>query len=233
LNLARVSRDLGELEEARRYLERYLEEGGTSIAPADRTAATQEIDAIEAALAARRPPQAAGADASSAPSSQGSVAPERSAKPRPPATSPRTREPKPAPKAPKASELRRAHWSGFSLALASTGVVLAGVGSTVLIANQSRYEDWEVENEALEQLGPVRVDPDDGGVSLAAAQATQRRFDQNNALAESIDDSNRVGWIALTSGAVMMATAVAVWLTAGNGPRLVARHRGADLRFTF
>ncbi|HEY3499023.1 MAG TPA: tetratricopeptide repeat protein [Polyangiaceae bacterium] len=230
LNLARVCRDLGELEDARRYLERYLAEGNARISPPEQAAAEREIASIDTELARR--PLKTTADAAAAPAPPAA----EHAAPVPPAAAPPSPPRARAPSAPPPSrkdEVRRARWSGFSLAFASTGLALAGVGTAVLVSNRARYDAWEEEDQALDQLGAITVVPGDGGSSLAAAREQQQRIDQNNALADSIDDSDRVAWVAVTSGIVMVATATVLWLTEGDGPRIVAGARRAELRFSF
>ncbi len=244
-NLARVCRDLGELDAAGGYLERYLRDGGARIAPAERQAAEREVAEIRSELAERERNKTVAAPASNA--VERPIGPAERAPPlvRPAEQVRRTagpgssREQRLIPVEPLASqpsreiELRRARWSGFSLALASAGGLIIGVSSAVLIWDRYRYEDWSSEDRELAVLGPVTVVAGDDGSSLAAARAQQQRVDRNNALADSIQHTDQAGWIGVTAGALLVATAATIWLTAGERPAFLARKNGADLRFSF
>jgi hypothetical protein len=244
-NLARVCRDLGELDAAGGYLERYLREGGARIPPAERQAAEREVAEIRSERAERERAKTGAAPASNA--VEPPLGPAERAPPLVPeaALVRRSGEPgasrakRPTPAKPSSSQpsrevaINRARWSGFSLALASAGGLVIGVSSAVLIWDRYRYEDWSSEDRELAALGPVTVVAGDDGSSLAAARAQQQRVDRNNALADSIQHTDRAAWIGVSAGALLVVTAATIWLTAGERPAFLARKNGADLRFSF
>jgi len=243
-NLARVSRDLGDLEAAKVYLERYLKDGAARIPPERRDETLREIASIERVLEGRRArfpeppaPRPPAADPSS--TAQASVRPalEQSTRSQPaPWSSPSGRNVAARGRADRRDEdderTRRAHWSGFSFGLAATGLALAVTGTSILIWDQQRRQAWSKEDEALADIDDVTVYPMDEE-SLQAARELQRRTDENNALADSIRDFDVVGWSAVASGSLLVAGAAVLWLTAGKAPEVRPRRSGLDLVVRF
>jgi tetratricopeptide (TPR) repeat protein len=160
-NLGRASLDLGDLEAARAYFERYLEEGGGRITPTERRR-------IEALLPATRPKSAKGSDdplavpvaPPTATSSRPVTAlpvPEPARVPSPsvpssPLTAPASRENPGIGESPEfEARLARERQTTAALALGVTGVVLGAAGALVLAWNQGRSADYE---RAQRSLGP-------------------------------------------------------------------------------
>jgi tetratricopeptide (TPR) repeat protein len=208
-NLGRVCFDLGDFDAARGYFEKFLEQGGEKIPPADRAR-------VELLLARMRAGSSV-PDATLPPT----VAPTlQTSEPLPPPTRPASPAPgvRPVPEmsppvqSDRAWRQRLEHERRTTLAvsLGATGAVMAAAGATVLVWNARRYGDYEAERVALG--GPpfttIRSQEE-----LDRSLAYERAHAKNQADLDSVKDFDIVGYSLLGVGGALLATGAVLYLT--------------------
>lgn len=238
LNLSRVARDLGQQAESIAYLKRYLVEGGDRIPAAARRRAEQEIAEASGKAAENEPADESvvQAGAGETPSRTG-IEPELLTPASPPApSSPATTGPaaspplpvtllRPAPRQPRSNE-QRAWRVGFAAGLggAAGSVLLASVA--VKWWNHGRYTEWR---DRHEQLAHELQSP-------AAAEAPSDydyRIGRDAAEIEAIRRVDAITWVSAGAGAVMLASAVALWWSLPEKVSLHAGLNGAEVHVAF
>jgi tetratricopeptide (TPR) repeat protein len=233
-NLGRVSFDLGDLEVARDYFERYLEQGGSRIAPDDRERVETLIARTRVAPAPAR---------SGSPDSPPAPAPSPPTPPSPvTGSSPGPRAPAPLPAAgdPLARcAAERADWSRrlvrerrttLAITLGATGTVMSAVGTVILVWNDARHDEYETERRALGSPPAESIQSQD---ELDRALAYDRAHERNQAKLDSVKDFDVVGWSVASVGAALLTTGVIVYLTRPTDPKVAVGlgHVEVGLRF--
>jgi tetratricopeptide (TPR) repeat protein len=231
-NLGRVSFDLGELDTARGYFERYLEQGGHRVAPEDR-------ERVEALIARTRvEPTRPLNDASAA-------RPEPAPSLHGPAPLPQsTPSPSPAPlarparvTAPPAAtgsnfrqRLARERQTTLAVSLGVTGAVMGAAGTAVLVWNDRRFADYQAERAAIGNPPPETLRSQE---ELDQALSYERARAENQEDLESVRDFDAVGWTVAGVGTALVATAVVLYLTRPSEGTLSVGLGRAELGFRF
>jgi tetratricopeptide (TPR) repeat protein len=230
-NLGRVSFDLGELETARGYFERYLEQGGNRVAPADRERvealiARTRVEPTEAPSRAPEPPRETPEilpEAAPVPLSTPTASPAES--PRPPRVAVR-----PAPGIGWTQRLARERQTTLAVSLGVTGAVMGAVGAVVLVWNDRRSAEYEADRAALGGPPPETIRTQ---AELDRALAYERQRAENQEDLESARDFDVVGWSAAGVGTALLATGVVLYLTRPNERALTVGLGRAELRLRF
>jgi tetratricopeptide (TPR) repeat protein len=231
-NLGRVSFDLGELDSARGYFERYLEQGGHRVAPADR-------ERVEALIARTRVEPARARNGAPAPPPGPAPAlhePPPLPPPTPPASpAPLARPPRvtvrPAPSGTGwRQRLVRERQTTLAVSLGVTGAVMGAVGTAVLVWNDRRFADYEAERVAL---GSPPTETISTQADLDQALAYERARANNQENLESVKDFDMVGWSVAGVGTALLATGVVLYLTRPSEGSLTVGLGRAELGFRF
>jgi tetratricopeptide (TPR) repeat protein len=231
-NLGRVSFDLGELETARGYFERYLEQGGNRIAPAERERVEALIarTQVEPTRAPKGPPVR--------PPESAPTLHEPAALPpiTPPASSiPPSRPARATVRAVPASDswkqrLARERQTTLAVTLGVTGAVMGAVGTAVLVWNDRRFAHYEAERVALGSPPPETIRTQ---AELDRALAYDRARANNQENLESVKGFDVVGWSVAGVGTALLATGVVLYLTRPSERTLTVGLGRAELRLRF
>jgi tetratricopeptide (TPR) repeat protein len=231
-NLGRVSFDLGELETARGYFERYLEQGGNRVAPADRERVEELIERTR--VESTRIPSGAPAPSPDVAPALHEAAP--LASPSPP-TSPASpaRRPRvtvrPAPGGIDGRQrLARERQTTLAVSLGVTGGVVGAVGAVILVWNDRRSATYQAERAALGSSPPDMIRSQE---ELDRALAYERARAKNQKNFESVKDFDVVGWSVAGVGTALLATGVVLYLTRPSEGTLTVGLGRAELGFRF
>jgi tetratricopeptide (TPR) repeat protein len=235
-NLGRASLDLGDLDAARDYFQRYLEQGGSRIAPEERKRIDQLLQATQSTSPEEGRDDPVAPAPLPAPSSAATVRPAipPSAPPSFPATTP------PAPPAPPAvrtqhdggieRRLSRERRTTAAVALGATGAAVAAAGISILVWNRERHADYGAAKTAL---GPPPSEQVRSQEDLDRAIAFARGTERNEAFRRSIRDFDVVGGSVTGVGAALLATGAVLYATRPSGTKLTVGFGRAKLAVTF
>lgn len=228
-NLGKVCLDLGQKEEAARYFERYLEEGGSEIPPAQRT----EVESTLASLGPTADEKRSAVPSDNVSNVSKTREPTRRAAP---PLGAQLAAPRSAPEAalepveatrPPTQQLRKI----WALAAGASGVVLMASGGTLLAVNAGRRSEQQAELERL-QNHPApdtianQTDLDDYAAWVRAAGRYQAE----------LAATRRLDVAALTTlgvGAALAVTGVVLYVWPGNDTSIEVQGRKVGLRVHF
>ncbi|HEY3495137.1 MAG TPA: hypothetical protein VGK73_10645 [Polyangiaceae bacterium] len=225
-NLARVCLDLGELEAARSYGERFLAAAGPD-APEQQRADIQRMLEDLAPGAQRRPADSL----RPVPSPDSLIAPAAAPRPDPPAAQSGAKPTLacagciPAAGVDELLAADRQRTAGIVLGATGTALLIAGV--SVLVWNGAQARDAEAKLDALERAAPP------GEVSnqeeLAEILAYERAFSETTAELDATSQFKIAGWSMVGVGAALLGTGAVLVLTRKGTPPATLSLRGAGV----
>jgi tetratricopeptide (TPR) repeat protein len=234
-NLGRASLDLGDLDAARDYLERYLEQGGNRITAEER----KRIDSLLQATRAKSSKESSDPVVTPAPlpASSSVTLPPAVPPPEPPSFGAAAPVAPPIVSARRAEEdpgierrLSRERRTTAAVMLGATGAAVAVAGVSILVWNQDRYAEYDAAKSAL---GPAPSEMVRSQEDLDRALAFARGTERNEAFRRSIQDFDAVGWSMAGVGAALLATGVVLYATRPSGPKVTVGIGNAKIAVAF